>query len=619
MTDIIRLLPDAIANQIAAGEVVQRPASVVKELLENSVDAKSTSIQLIIREAGKSLVQVIDDGMGMSETDARMSFERHATSKIRTSDDLFSIRTLGFRGEALASIAAVAQVELRTRRSSDELGSLIRVEASQIKVQEATASLPGTNLSVKNLFFNVPARRNFLRSNAVEMRHVLDEFQRVALANPEISFALYHNDAEVYNLPAGKLSHRIVSIFGKNYREQLAPCQEETPFVKVTGYIGKPEFARKTRGEQFFFVNNRYVRHNYLHHAVMSAFEGLLPDDSYPFYVLFIEIDPVHIDINVHPTKTEIKFDDERSVYAIVLASVRKALGSHNIAPSLDFGFNVNFPTLDTKPIFDNGFSSEGSSDSNSYEKTPREKSNLQNWTALYQEFQRSFPKEQIPEETPETVVRQSLTFESKVNVTPADSPVPEPVETERVMPVFQLHNRFIITQVKSGMMLIDQQAAHERILYDKFKANLHEAKGISQQSLFPVTIDLNPSDFQLLMEIQEEVSQLGFVLRVLGKNTVVVEGIPAEAALGREKELIEGLIEQFKWNQAQINLNPKENIARSMARRSAMKRGIRLSHEEMSKLVEKLFASSNPNYAPDGSPTLTVLNLEKINSFFIK
>jgi DNA mismatch repair protein MutL len=614
MTDIIHLLPDAIANQIAAGEVVQRPASVVKELLENAVDAKSTTIQLIIREAGKSLVQIIDDGIGMSETDARMSFERHATSKIKTSDDLFSIRTLGFRGEALASIAAVAQVELRTRRQTDELGTLIRIEASQLKAQEGLACLPGTNISVKNLFFNVPARRNFLRSNAVEMRHILDEFQRVALANSQISFALYHNDAEVYNLPTGKLSHRIVSIFGKTYREQLAPCQEETPFVKVMGYIGKPEFSKKTRGEQFFFVNNRYVRHNYLHHAVMSAFEGLLPDDSYPFYVLFIDIDPVHIDINVHPTKTEIKFDDERSVYAIVLASIKKALGSHNIAPSLDFGFNVNFPALDTKPAFNSGFTGSGE---HSYEKTPREKGNLQNWNALYQEFQKSFPKDQIPEER--TDAPSSLTFESKANDLAADSIAPVMVGMAKEMPLFQLHNRFIVMQVKSGMMLIDQQAAHERILYDRYMANLRDNNGNSQQSLFPVTIDLNPSDFQLLMEIQEEVAQLGFIIRVLGKTTVVVEGIPADAPLGREKEILEGFIEQFKWNQSQIQIHTKENIARALARRSAMKRGSTLVTEEMNKLIEQLFASSNPNYAPDGSPTLVVLNLEKINSFFVK
>lgn len=617
MTDIIHLLPDALANQIAAGEVVQRPASVVKELLENSIDAHSTSIQLIVREAGKLLIQVIDDGIGMSETDARMSFERHATSKIRHSDDLFAIRTLGFRGEAMASIAAVAQVEMRTRRQSDELGTLLRIEASQLKTQESVACLPGTNLSVKNLFYNVPARRNFLRSNAVEMRHILDEFQRVALAHPEISFALYHNDIEVYNLQVSKLSHRIVSIFGKTYREQLAPCQEETPFVKVDGYIGKPEFAKKTRGEQFFFVNNRYVRHNYLHHAVMSAFEGLLPDDSYPFYVLFIEIDPVHIDINVHPTKTEIKFDDERAVYAIIRAAVKKALGSHNISPSLDFNFNVNlghFPSFDTAPAPDKpstGFVEN--------RKTPAEKQNHTNWMALYQEFQNSFPKEKFPEEKSSEQVSATLTFESKANQMPAPESAHKYIRPTEEIITFQLHNRFIVTQVKSGMMIIDQQAAHERILYDKFSFYLNKQKGISQQSLFPQTVELNPSDFQLLMEIKEDVTNLGFVLRETGKYTVAVQGIPADIPPGTEKQLLEGLIEQFKWNQAEINLNNKENIARSLARRSAIKRGKKLLSGEMNKLVEQLLASSNPNYTPDGNPTLVLLNLEKINSFFEK
>lgn len=615
MSDIIRLLPDALANQIAAGEVVQRPASVVKELLENSIDAGSTTIQLIVREAGKSLVQVIDDGSGMSETDARMSFERHATSKIKHSDDLFAIRTLGFRGEAMASIAAVAQVELRTRRESDELGTLIRMEASQLKTQEAVASLPGTNIAVKNLFFNVPARRNFLRSNPVEMRHILDEFQRVALANPQINFSLYHNDQEVYNLQAGKLSHRIVGIYGKSYREQLAPCQEDTPFVSVTGYIGKPEFAKKTRGEQFFFVNNRYIRHNYLHHAVMMAYEGLLPDESYPFYVLFIEIDPVHIDINVHPTKTEIKFDDERSVYAIILASVKKALGTHNIAPSLDFGFNVNFPGLDTMPVPPlpaDSFKSAAAS----YTKTPLEKSNLNNWKALYQEFQNNFPKQDIPEDNKEPA---SLTFESKANNLPAATSVSSPVPTEKEVATFQLHNRFVVAQVKSGMMLIDQHAAHERILYDRFMMNLHESTAVVQQLLFPVAVDLNPSDFLLLIEIQQEIIKLGFAFRLSGKNTVVIEGIPADVPSGNEKDLLEGLIEQFKWNKSQIDITAKENIVRSLARRSAVKKGVKLSSEEMHKLIEQLFSSTNPNYAPDGSPTLVVLNLEKINSFFAK
>jgi DNA mismatch repair protein MutL len=617
MSDIIRLLPDALANQIAAGEVVQRPASVVKELLENAIDAGSTTIQLIVREAGKSLVQVIDDGSGMSETDARMSFERHATSKIKKSDDLFAIRTLGFRGEALASIAAVAQVELRTRRESEELGTLIRMEASQFKTQESVACLPGTNIAVKNLFFNVPARRNFLRSNPVEMRHILDEFQRVALANPQINFSLYHNDQEVYNLQAGKLSHRIVGIYGKVYREQLAPCQEETPFVTVTGYIGKPEFAKKTRGEQFFFVNNRYVRHNYLHHAVMTAFEGLLPEESYPFYVLFIEIDPVHIDINVHPTKTEIKFDDERSVYAIILASVKKALGTHNIAPSLDFGFNVNFPGLDVMPPAPSPADSYKSA-ATSYTKTPLEKSNLNNWKALYQEFQNNFPKQEMPDEKDKESF-SSLTFESKANDMPAAKAGSSPIPTEKDIATFQLHNRFIVAQVKSGMMLIDQHAAHERILYDRFIMHLHESTAVVQQLLFPVSIDLNPSDFLILTEIQEEITKLGFAFRLLGKHTVLIEGIPADVPSGNEKDLLEGLIEQFKWNKAQIDITAKENIIRSLARRSAVKKGVKLSSEEMHKLIEQLFSSTNPNYAPDGSPTLVVLNLEKINSFFAK
>ncbi|MBC7923635.1 MAG: DNA mismatch repair endonuclease MutL, partial [Ferruginibacter sp.] len=398
MTNLIHLLPDSIANQIAAGEVVQRPASVVKELLENSVDAGANAIQLVVRDGGRTLVQVIDDGAGMSETDARMSFERHATSKIRKSEDLFTIRTMGFRGEALASIAAVAQVEMRTRRHEAELGTLVRMEGSELKAQEVTTGLPGTNILVKNLFFNVPARRNFLKSNTVEMRHILDEFQHVALAHPERAFSLYQNDAEVYNLPGGKLSHRIVGLFGKNYREQLAACQEETSFLKVMGYIDKPEFAKRTRGEQFFFVNQRYIRHSYLHHAVMSAFEGLLSEDSHPFYVLFLEIDPVHIDINVHPTKTEIKFDDERSVYSIVLATVKKAMGLYNLTPSLDFEADVNFVTAKHGSLSDgegrNSWLENRQDPGSAPPKTPRQKSNETNWAKLYAEFQTAFRSE---------------------------------------------------------------------------------------------------------------------------------------------------------------------------------------------------------------------------------
>jgi DNA mismatch repair protein MutL len=620
MTDIIQLLPDSIANQIAAGEVVQRPASVVKELVENSVDAQSTSIQVIVREAGKTLIQVIDDGLGMSETDARMSFERHATSKIRQSNDLFSIRTLGFRGEALASIAAVAQVELRTRRRSDELGTQIRIEGSELKIQEAISCMPGTNFCVKNLFYNVPARRNFLRSNAVEMRHILDEFQRTALARPEIAFSLYQNDLEVYNLPSGKLSHRIVSIFGKSYREQLAPCQEETDFVKVNGFVGKPEFAKKTRGEQFFFVNKRYIRHNYLHHAVMAAFENLLPEESYPFYVLFIEIDPAHIDINVHPTKTEIKFDDERAVYAIVHAAVRRALGAHNITPSLDFEMDVNIGTMP------NWSSQKSAPSSPSFSGTtpPLEpdasptRTSSTNWTVLYQQFQQAFPKDQITDIPASETTSLSLTFESKANhLPPNKSSVTKQLRPEGDPITFQLHNRFIVTQIKSGMLIIDQRAAHERILYEKFLLTLNKRNGTSQQTLFPQTIELNAGDFELLLDMEEEIKSLGFEFTIMGKHSVVVHGIPADVSKGDEKELLEGLIEQYKWHQAELNLGKEENIARSLARRSALKPGMKLAVTEMNMLIDQLFASSNPNYSPDGNPTLVLLGLEKIESFF--
>ena len=346
MSDIINLLPDAIANQIAAGEVVQRPASVVKELLENSVDAGSTKVQLVIQEAGKTLIQVIDNGKGMSETDARMCFERHATSKIRKSEDLFSIKTMGFRGEALASIAAVARVELKTKRADTELGSFIHIEASEVKKQEPASLNQGTSLAVKNLFYNVPARRNFLKSNPVEMRHIIDEFQRVALANPAISFSLTQNEKEVFNLPEGKLSQRIVSLFGKNYQKQLIVCAEETNWLKIQGYIGTPEFSKKTRGEQFFFINDRFIKSSYLNHAVSGAYEGLIQANQFPFYTLFIEMDPKHIDINVHPTKTEVKFEDERSVYGIIRSAVKQALGTHNVIPALDFGTDVNFKSM---------------------------------------------------------------------------------------------------------------------------------------------------------------------------------------------------------------------------------------------------------------------------------
>jgi DNA mismatch repair protein MutL len=622
MSDIIRLLPDAIANQIAAGEVVQRPASVVKELLENAIDAQSTNIQVFIKDAGKSLIQIIDNGIGMSETDARMSFERHATSKIQRSEDLFSIRTMGFRGEALASIAAVAQVEMKTCQVEQELGTLLCVEGSQIKMQEPIVHARGTSVSVKNLFFNVPARRNFLKSNPVEMKHIIDEFQRVALAHPDISFSLYQNEQEVYVLNGGKLSQRIVGLFGKNYKEQLAACHEETPHITVEGYIGKPEFAKKTRGEQFFFVNKRFIKSSYLNHAVQNAYEGLIKEDNFPFYVLFIEIDPKHIDINVHPTKTEIKFDDERTIYGIIRAAVRQALGTHNFTPSLDFDYNVNFDAFSatanptSKPV------TASIAHQKSYEQfksssNPRQEANLRNWERLYPKEQTGAGHEDV-DDLSSVSKPVELTFESAANSmsTPQTGGFQIKVKDENCG-VYQLHNTYIVTQVKSGMMLIDQHAAHERILYEKYLHNLDKKQGASQQFLFPLTIELNPGDFSLVMELEEEIKSLGFDFSIFGKNAIVVNGCPADASGMNEQELFEGLIEQFKKNKSELSLSKQENIARAMAQRSAIKRGTKLSAVEMNALIDQLFGCKNPNYAPNGQLTFFILDLEKIANFF--
>ncbi len=683
MQDIIQLLPDSIANQIAAGEVVQRPASVVKELLENSIDARATQIQLLVKDAGRTLIQVIDNGIGMSETDARMCFERHATSKIRTAEDLFKIRTMGFRGEAMASIAAVSQVELRSRRESDELGTHLKIDASELKTHEPCQTPVGTNICVKNLFFNVPARRNFLKSNPVEMRHILDEFQRVALSYPEVGFTLHHGETEVYNLPGGKMSRRIVDLFGKNYREQLADTREETPFVKVSGFIGKPEFAKKVRGEQFFFVNQRFIRHPYLHHAVLSGFEGLIPEGNHPFYVLNIEIDPAHIDINVHPTKTEIKFDDERSVYAIVRAAVKRATGVYGLAPAIDFEMDVNllnpaqslsFQQKDYASHFDASVhenrkvtdeesatpSRESYASQASRSSVP--KRNITSWEKLFEGLEGPAQEERhsifaippdiipsvkpftppVPEAAPEEEaisVGSSITFQSKANRLPMEESPAEPIEeipqepaheqtfSSKAAPrpaakaplldyermLFQVHNRYVLSQVKSGLMVIDQKAAYERILYDKYRGSLEKRNAASQQLLFPKTVTLNPIDFHLVLEIQQEIRALGFDFAEIGKDAFILYGIPAEVMDENEEDLFEGLLAQFRQHYAELKLDRPEALARSFAKRSAARYLTRLSAEEMSALVDQLFASSNPSYTPGGDPTFTILGLEKL------
>ncbi len=601
MPDIIRLLPDSLANQIAAGEVVQRPASVVKELLENALDAGATRIEVIIREAGKTLIKVVDNGSGMSETDARMAMERHATSKIRTSEDLFAIKTMGFRGEAMASIGAVAQVEMRTRLHNDEIGTLLVVEGSEVKRQEPVAHQPGTSILVKNLFYNVPARRNFLKSNSVEMKHIVEEFQRVALARPDVAFALHQNDLETYQLTAGKLSHRIVGLFGSNYREQLASCQEEVGDFTVHGYVGKPEASRKTRGEQFFFVNGRYIRSNYLNHAVVQAYEGLIPEGNFPFYVLFIELPPSRVDVNVHPTKTEVKFDDERTLYALVHAAVKQALARHNLAPALDFTHDVNTGTkLDSQRQFvqDMHYSQ--------FKTTPRESANLENWQKLYSEN----PGKSVLPETwfNEAEAETTLRFESKMN---------EEEVRESPSHLFQLHGRYIVAQVKSGMMLIDQQPAHERICYEKFMRNIKAGNGASQQSLFPQAISLNPGDVSLVKEMQKEIAALGFDIEEFGQHDFLIKGIPADIRNGDEKTIFEGLIEQFKHNASVDTLPVRENLARALARRAAIRPGAVLQREEMHDLVDQLFACGNPNYAPDGRKTFVLLSMSTISNYF--
>lgn len=609
MSDIIQLLPDSVANQIAAGEVVQRPASAVKELIENAIDSGAGKIQLIIKDAGKSLIQVIDDGCGMSVTDARMCFERHATSKIRKAEDLFAIRTMGFRGEAMASIAAIAQVELKTRRHEDELGTLICIEGSEVISQEPVSCSAGTSTCIKNLFYNIPARRNFLKGNPVELRHIIDEFQRVSLSNPEIFFTMHHDGNEIFHLPAATLKQRILHIFGSTYNQKLVPVEENTSIISLKGYIGKPEYAKKTRGEQYFFVNKRFVKDPYLNHAVLKAYEELLPDDSYPLYVLFIDIDPANIDINVHPTKTEIKYQDEKSIYAIIRSAVKRSLGQYNITPTLDFNQETGFnnmitdkahedivpPAISFNPDF-NPFQSE--------KKQEREIPYLRNmggggsqisknWGSLY-DIVNTQPVEQ-----------QQFALNSD-----ADENLPKQGEKQ----LFQLHNRYIISQIKSGFMLIDQQAAHERILYERFLQQLETHQGASQQSLFPQTVSLGAVDFELVKELLPDIQALGFQVREFGKNTFIVEGIPADLGSNiSEVEMLEHLIEGFKNNFSLLKLDKRDNLARTLARNAAIKPGLFLSQVEMNNLIEQLFACESPNISLFGKPVIITFTLDEL------
>ena len=601
MLDIIKLLPDSVANQIAAGEVIQRPASAVKELMENALDAGATQIDLVVKDAGKSMIMVIDNGCGMSETDARLCFERHATSKISRAEDLFAIRTMGFRGEALASIAAIAQVELKTRRKEDEVGTKIVNEGSVVKEQSLVPMQPGTSFTVKNLFFNVPARRNFLKSTQAEMRHVVEEFTRVSLMNPEIGFTLTSDGKELYHLYPGNLKQRIMGLFGSNYEEKLLPVRQETERVRIDGYIVKAEFAKKTRGEQYFFVNKRFIKHAYLHHAIENAYMEMISQDSFPGYFLNIEVDPSDIDINIHPTKTEVNFLDVKLVYAILHAAVRKAIGQHNLSPMIDFDespdLNKDFgaafamskplaiPNIPLDPNF-NPFRKESSSRETHNDNTFHRENNTNpgDWRLLYGE------RTDLPNES----------FVPKEDAKPNNQ-------------YLQVNQSYIVTAIKSGMLVIDQNLAHSRVLFEKFLKEMENHSGVSQQELFPQAMSLNLNDASLLKEMMPELENLGFVLEQANPTTFMINGTPSDAAGCDAVDLLEKILDNYKINTTDLQLDRKLNLAKTMAAQLAIKPQTRLSEMEMQNLVDQLFACNVAEVAPNGKKIYVILNMEDL------
>ena len=606
--DKITLLPDNIANQIAAGEVIQRPASAVKELLENAVDAGATEIRLIISDAGKALVQVIDNGSGMTETDARMCFERHATSKIRNIEDLFHIRTMGFRGEALASVAAVAQVELKTKRAEDETGTYIEVENSMVRKQEPVAAPNGTSIAMKNLFFNVPARRNFLKSNAAETRHIVDEFTRVAMSFPEILFTLTANNQQLFHLEAGSLKQRIVQLLGNTYNAKLVTVKEETDYMNIYGFVGKPETAKKTRGDQYFFVNNRFIRSAYLNHAVMNAYQQMIPSDSYPMYVLFIDLDPAVIDVNVHPTKQEIKFEDEKIIYAFVQAAVKHALAQFSVTPTLDFELDASIQQLSAiqQPFTDDrknaaaagsifrGFTQKHQA--HFIEKS--DQGELKNWRTFYESNeQRATSNEQVPATENLLATRNS----------------PLTAETE----ITQLLNTYITIPSNNGFLLLHQQSAHERVLYEQLSAAGKDKPVATQRSMFPSTMELTPADAAVMEEIMDDLKYLGYTIEPFGKNTYVIQGTPADVEAGNDKHIIDILLEQYKHFSPEVKFSRREKLVRSLARQQSIKAGTRLTEREMRQLVTDLFACTTPNVTPDGNPTYLEFKQEQLERMF--
>ena len=602
MADIIRLLPDHVANQIAAGEVVQRPSSVVKELLENAIDAGATEIQLIVKDGGKTLIQIVDNGKGMSGTDARLSFERHATSKIQKAEDLFNLHTKGFRGEALASIAAIAHVVLKTKQENQTLGTSIKIEGSTVVSQETVSTPIGTSIAVKNLFYNIPARRNFLKSNTIETRHIVNEFQRVALAHPNISFQFYHNESEIYNLNTGNLRQRIVAIFGKKTNEKLVPINESTDVVEIIGFVTKPEFAKKKRDEQFFFVNDRFIKNSYLNHAVSSAFDGLMPSGVYPTYFLYLNVPTNSIDINIHPTKTEIKFDDEKTLYAILRSTIKHSLGQYNVAPVLDFDRDAsmdtpyNFkeksapkPTINVDRNF-NPFKTEQQNSIN----FPYKREKTADWESLYT----GIDARDIEVES-ENIHSSLFTEEKQHNKT------------------YQIHNKYIVSTIKSGIVYINQQLAHQRILYEEFLENITVKEAMSQQLLFPLELSFNKTDITSIKEIKEDLESIGFLFDKILEDSVVISGIPVTIIESQISIIIEQLLEDINNDIPDTSFSQLDIMAKSLAKSLAIKTGTKLDTKEQEDIVNKLFLCKEPSASPFGKKTFITVNIDEIDKKF--
>ena len=625
MSDIIRLLPDSVANQIAAGEVIQRPASVIKELVENAIDAGAQHIDVLVTDAGKSSIQVIDDGKGMSETDARLSFERHATSKIREAADLFALRTMGFRGEALASIAAVAQVELRTCVEGEELGTKLVIAGSKVESQEAISCPKGSNFCVKNLFFNVPARRKFLKSNQTELSNILTEFERIALVNPNVSFTLYHNDAELFNLPAIQLRQRIMGVFGKKINQDLLSLDVDTTMVRVSGFVGRPESARKKGARQYFFVNRRYMRHPYFHKAIMDAYEHLIPVGEQVSYFIYFDVDPGNIDVNIHPTKTEIKFENEQAIWQILAAAVKETLGKFNAVPSIDFDTEgmPDIPAFESSPYAGiqppkttynpdyNPFNTSAVPPSSYSSKPSRD------WEQLYEGLEHHSSAQHIQKSYPDDGdYFTAASMEQPVTPTLYDHSE-EAAMGEKSSQHYQFKGRFILTSVKSGLMIIDQQRAHIRILYDQYMEQITRRQGASQGMLFPDIVQFPVSEVPVLQEIMEDLSYLGFELTDLGGGSYAINGIPSGIEGLNPVELIQSMVHTAMEKGGKVKEEVQSNLALTLAKAAAIVPGQVLTNEEMNGLVDGLFAVATPNYTPDGKTVLSVLQEDELEKLF--